>query len=108
GRLLSIINKVGDNMNIFSASAHIPYFVMEMGGVGWMAGPSCVFPKQSIQLYKYMQSKQTSEAWKVQKQLWQVNEIFQQYTLSAIIKAGLEIKGYQVGNPIHPLKPLNN
>lgn len=41
------------------------------------------------------------------KRLWQVNEIFQLYTLSAVIKAGLEIKGYEVGDPVHPLKLLD-
>ena len=51
GRLLSIINAVGDRMRVFSASAHIPACVMLIGGVGWMAGPACVVPRQSVQLY---------------------------------------------------------
>jgi 4-hydroxy-tetrahydrodipicolinate synthase len=38
GRLLSIINRMGDRMKVFSASAHIPACVMLIGGVGWMAG----------------------------------------------------------------------
>src|SRR5699024_8197243 len=37
GRLLSIVKRAGDNIKIFSASAHIPLFVMQLGGVGWMA-----------------------------------------------------------------------
>ena len=37
GRLLSIIEQVGDRMAVFSASAHIPTCVMLIGGVGWMA-----------------------------------------------------------------------
>ncbi len=51
GRLLSIINTVGDRIRVFSASAHIPACVMLIGGVGWMAGPACVVPRQSVQLY---------------------------------------------------------
>src|ERR1019366_6272039 len=39
GRLLSIINAVGDRIRVFSASAHIPACVMLIGGVGWMAAP---------------------------------------------------------------------
>lgn|SRR5699024_6900971 len=107
GRLLSIINKAGNNINIFSASAHIPSVVMNMGGVGWMSGPSCIFPKLSVQLYDFIQSNNISKSREIQKQLWEINEFFQQYTLSAVIKAGLEIKGYQVGDPIHPLKSLD-
>src|SRR4030081_2394022 len=38
GRLLSIMNRCGDNIKVFSASAHIPAAVMLIGGVGWMAG----------------------------------------------------------------------
>jgi 4-hydroxy-tetrahydrodipicolinate synthase len=34
GRLLSIINRCGDTLSVFSASAHIPAAVMLIGGVG--------------------------------------------------------------------------
>ncbi|WP_077601586.1 dihydrodipicolinate synthase family protein [Oceanobacillus sojae] len=106
GRLLTIMNKVGDNLKIFSASAHIPYSVLEMGGVGWMAGPACIFPKESIYLYDLICSKKWEEALEVQRELWKVNEIFQKYGLAACVKAALEIQGYDVGEPILPLKPL--
>jgi len=48
GRLLSIMNRC-PRMKVFSASAHIPAAVMLIGGVGWMAGPACVVPRQSVQ-----------------------------------------------------------
>src|ERR1700704_2518619 len=48
GRLLSIMNRCGDSIKVFSASAHIPAAVMLIGGVGWMAGPACVVPRQSV------------------------------------------------------------
>ena len=38
-------------MKVFSASAHIPAAVMLIGGVGWMAGPACIVPRQSVRLY---------------------------------------------------------
>src|SRR5262245_54016947 len=50
GRLLSIMNRA-PRMKVFSASAHIPAAVMLIGGVGWMAGPACIVPHQSVQLY---------------------------------------------------------
>ena len=51
GRLLSIMNRCGDSIKVFSASAHIPAAVMLIGGVGWMAGPACIIPRQSVELY---------------------------------------------------------
>src|SRR6202051_2874216 len=51
GRLLSIINRCA-RLQVFSASAHIPACVMLIGGVGWMAGPACVIPRQSVRLYE--------------------------------------------------------
>src|ERR1700720_2741177 len=45
GRLLSIINRCGDSIKVFSASAHIPAAVMLIGGGGWMAGAAWVFPR---------------------------------------------------------------
>ncbi len=51
GRLLSIMNRCGDAIRVFSASAHIPAAVMLIGGVGWMAGPACIIPRQSVELY---------------------------------------------------------
>jgi 4-hydroxy-tetrahydrodipicolinate synthase len=48
GRLLSIIERVEGRMQVFAASSHIPACVMLIGGVGWMAGPACVAPRQSV------------------------------------------------------------
>ena len=50
GRLLSIINRVEGRMQVFAASSHIPTCVMLIGGIGWMSGPACVAPKQSVEL----------------------------------------------------------
>src|ERR1700688_2072132 len=50
GRLLSILNRC-EGLKVFSASAHIPACVMLIGGVGWMAGPACIVPRQSVRLY---------------------------------------------------------
>ena len=50
GRLLSIMNRC-PRLKVFSASAHIPAAVMLIGGVGWMAGPACIVPRESVRLY---------------------------------------------------------
>lgn len=106
GRLLSIINRCGDDMQVFAASAHIPAAVMLIGGKGWMAGPACIVPRQSVQLYELCKAARWDEAIALQKKLWRVNEVFARFNLAACIKAGLQIQGYDVGDPIPPQTPL--
>jgi 4-hydroxy-tetrahydrodipicolinate synthase len=105
GRLLSIMNRCPD-MKVFSASAHIPVAVMLLGGVGWMAGPACIVPRQSVRLYELCRANQWSEAMKLQRELWRINEAFARFNLSACIKAGLQIQGYAVGDPVPPQAAL--
>jgi 4-hydroxy-tetrahydrodipicolinate synthase len=106
GRLLSIINRCGKEIRVFSASAHIPAAVMLIGGVGWMAGPACIIPRQSVELYNLCKAKRWDEALVLQRKLWRVNEAFARYNLAACIKAGLAIQGYDVGDPIPPQAAL--
>src|SRR6266403_1656035 len=96
GRLLSIMNRCGDSIKVFSASAHIPAAVMLIGGVGWMAGPACVIPRQSVELYNLCKAKRWDEALTLQRRLWRLNEAFARYNLAACIKAGLAIQGDEV------------
>ena len=106
GRLLSIINRCGEHIKVFSASAHIPAAVMLIGGVGWMAGPACIVPRQSVGLYQLCKAKRWDEAMALQRRLWRVNEAFARYNLAACIKAGLAIQGYEVGDPVAPQAAL--
>jgi 4-hydroxy-tetrahydrodipicolinate synthase len=106
GRLLSIMNRCGDSIRVFSASAHIPAAVMLIGGVGWMAGPACIIPRQSVALFELCKAARWDEALKLQRKLWRVNEAFARYNLAACIKAALAIQGYDVGDPVAPQKAL--
>jgi 4-hydroxy-tetrahydrodipicolinate synthase len=106
GRLLSIMNRCGDAISVFSASAHIPAAVMLIGGVGWMAGPACLIPGQSVELYNLCKADCWDDAVKLQRRLWRLNEAFARYNLAACIKAGLAIQGYDVGDPLPPQAAL--
>jgi 4-hydroxy-tetrahydrodipicolinate synthase len=106
GRLLSIRNRCPD-LDVFAASAHIPAAVMMIGGVGWMAGPACVIPRQSVVLYDLCRAGRWDEAMTLQRKLWQMNEAFAKFNLAACIKAGLAIQGYAVGDPVPPQEPLS-
>ncbi len=102
GRLLSLMELVGDRLTIFAASSHITAAVMLIGGAGWMAGPACVIPQQSIELYELCRAEKWTEAMALQRRLWSVNQVFAEYNLAAAIKGGLQMQGYDVGDPIPP------
>ena len=107
GRLLSILERVEGRMEIFAASAHIPACVMLIGGVGWMAGPACVAPRQSVELYELCTRGQWQPAMVLQRRLWSLNQAFARHNLAACIKGGLVLQGYPVGTPLPPQAPLS-
>jgi dihydrodipicolinate synthase/N-acetylneuraminate lyase len=107
GRLLSIINRVEGRMEVFSASAHIPVCVMMIGWVGWMAGPACVAPRQSVELYELCRRGDWAAAMERQRPLWNLNLVFAKYNLAACIKGGLQLQGYAVGDPLPPQASLS-
>jgi 4-hydroxy-tetrahydrodipicolinate synthase len=106
GRILTCLNRVGDRMRMFSASAHIPLVVFQLGGVGWMAGPACLVPRESVRLYELCQAGRWDEALVEQRELWRLNELFARYNLAACVKAGLQVQGFAVGDPLPPQEPL--
>ncbi|HLA20956.1 MAG TPA: dihydrodipicolinate synthase family protein, partial [Pseudolabrys sp.] len=106
GRLLSIMNRA-PAMKVFSASAHIPAAVMLIGGVGWMAGPANIVPRQSVKLYDLCRASKWPQALRLQRELWRINEAFARFNLAACIKAGLAIQGYAVGDPVPPQAALS-
>jgi len=106
GRLLTILNHTGGRIGVFSASAHVPLLVFRLGGVGWMAGPACLLPRACVRLYDLAQSGRWEEADALQRRLWPVNEVFQRHGLAACVKAGLQIQGFEVGDPVPPQRPL--
>src|SRR5712675_1901758 len=106
GRLLSIMNRCGGDIAVFSASAHIPAAVMLIGGVGWMAGPACIIPRRSVALYDLCRAGKWPQAMELQRRLWRINEAFARFNLAACIKAGLELQGYEVGDPVPPQPAL--
>ncbi len=107
GRLLSILNETEGRMKVFAASSHIPACVMMIGGVGWMAGPACIIPRQSVALYDLARRGDWEGAMALQRKLWAVNQAFAKYSLAACIKGGLELQGFAVGAPLPPQAPLD-
>lgn len=107
GRLLSILNRTEGRLGVFAASAHITAAVMLIGGLGWMAGPSCVAPKQSVRLFDLCRAGDWTAAMALQRDLWALNEAFARYNLAAAIKAGLRLQGFDCGDPLPPQRTLD-
>ncbi|MDP1992044.1 MAG: dihydrodipicolinate synthase family protein [Syntrophales bacterium] len=107
GKIMSIVTTLGSRLKIFSDTSSVPLFMFLIGGVGWMSGPACVIPAQSIELYEAARRKRWEEAAELQKKQWPLNVAFQRFSLSACVKAGLEMQGFPVGPPLPPQKPLD-
>jgi 4-hydroxy-tetrahydrodipicolinate synthase len=107
GRLLSIMERTEGRMRVFAASAHIPAAVMLIGGVGWMAGPACAVPRESVRLYELCRAGDWTSAMALQRRLWRINELFARHALAACIKGALQIQGFAVGDPLPPQAPLS-
>lgn len=107
GRLLSVLNRVGDRLSVFAASAHVPAAVLLLGGVGWMAGPACVAPGQSVALFEAARAGDWTRAMDLQRPLWALNELFARQGLAACVKGALALQGHDVGDPVPPQRPLS-
>lgn len=107
GRLLSILNRTEGRLKVFAASSHIPATVMLIGGIGWMAGPACAIPRESVRLYQLCHAQEWDAALKLQRVLWRVNELFAAHSLAACVKGALQQQGFMVGDPLPPQAPLS-
>ncbi|MGD0625959.1 MAG: dihydrodipicolinate synthase family protein [Thermodesulfobacteriota bacterium] len=106
GRILTLLNRMGERIKVFSASAHIPLLVLQLGGVGWMAGPACVMPRECVRLYNLAREGRMEEALAEQRKQWAMNEAFTKYSLAACIKTALRLQGFDVGDAISPQEAL--
>src|SRR4030081_2556038 len=106
GRLLSIINRCGDAIKVFSASAHIPAAVMLIGGGGWVAGPAVILSRPRAQPYTLCKAGRWDEALTLQRKVWRINEASALYNRAAGNKPGRATQGSDVGDPIPPQAPL--
>lgn len=107
GRLLSILNRCEGRIGVFAASSHVTTAVMLIGGRGWLAGPSCLIPRQSVRLFELCEAGAWGEAMELQRELWAVNQVFARYNLAGAVKAGLRLQGFDCGDPAPPQSPLS-
>lgn len=102
GRLLSILQRTEGRIGVFAASSHITAAVMLIGGRGWLAGPSCLIPRQSVRLFELCEAGDWAAAMDLQRELWAVNQVFARFNLAGAVKAGLRLQGFDCGDPAPP------
>ena len=107
GRLLSILNRTDGRIGVFAASSHITTAVMLIGGRGWLAGPSCLVPRQSVRLFELCEAGNWDAAMALQRELWSVNQVFARFNLAGAVKAGLRLQGFDCGDPAPPQPALS-
>jgi len=106
GRLLSMLNRCEGRIGVFAASSHITTAVMLIGGRGWLAGPSCLIPRQSVRLFELCEAGEWDAAMDLQRDLWAVNQVFAKFNLAGAVKAGLRLQGFDCGDPAPPQPAL--
>jgi len=107
GRLLSVMNMTEGRIGVFAASSHITVAVMLIGGRGWLAGPSCLIPRQSVRLFEMCEAGDWTRAMELQRELWAVNQVFARFNLAGAVKAGLKLQGFDCGDPAPPQAALS-
>jgi 4-hydroxy-tetrahydrodipicolinate synthase len=60
-----------------------------------------------VRLYDLCIAGRWAEAMMLQRRLWRINEAFARFNLAACIKAGLQMQGYAVGDPVPPQAALS-
>ncbi|MDK9296119.1 dihydrodipicolinate synthase family protein [Propionibacterium freudenreichii] len=106
GFLLQVQCAVGDRLDLFAASAHVPLLVWEMGGVGWMAGPACVVPNTAAALFAVFGAGDRQRVWQLQRAIWPLCRFFTAHGPAVVVKAALALRGLDVGAAMAPQRRL--
>jgi len=75
---------------------------MMLGGVGWMAGPACVIPRQSVALNELAVAKRWEEALALQKRLWSINRIFRSIRWPPVSRPACRFRVLPLETPFLP------
>src|SRR5258706_2398653 len=94
GRLLSIMNRCGDAIRVFSASAHIPAAVMLIRGVGWVSGPARIISRPNVELYNLCQAARRDEALTLPSRLLRLHGALSRCKLAGFLQGRPSTHGY--------------
>lgn len=90
-------------LTLFAATAGSPTAAMLLGAAGWMSGPACVFPAESVKLYELARAGRWEDAVVLERALSGVLDRFRALGPSASVKALLRADGLDFGAPVPPV-----
>ncbi len=61
-RSTDIINRFGNQFDLFTGVDNLAYEALAVGAVGWVAGLVVAFPKETVSIYRLMQAGRQAEA----------------------------------------------
>ena len=97
----------GSRLRIFSATAVSPTAAMLLGTVGWMSGPACAFPAESVAIYEACREGHWEQARIIERAIEPALESFRVLGPCRGAKALVTAMGFAVGQPIAPIDPLS-
>ena len=90
-------------LSVFAATALSPTASMLFGAVGWMSGPACVFPEESVRMFELCRSGRWEAAAELERAMESVLTAFRRLGPAASVKALLRADGLDVGLPAPPV-----
>lgn len=96
-----VLAEVG--VSVFAATAISPTCAMLLGAVGWMSGPACVMPAETVAMYDLCRQGRWDVSLAVERQMQPMLEIFRKHGPGASVKAMLNADGFDAGPPAQPI-----
>lgn len=91
-------------IRLFAATSVSPTVSMLLGAVGWMSGPACVLPAESVLIHRLCRAGKFAEALALENATLPVLQVFRRLGPAAATKALLRADGVDVGAPMAPIR----
>ena len=96
----------GKDFAVFAGTDSLILQTLQAGGKGAVAATANVLPKTVLDIYRHAQ-EDTAAAEAAQKSLQPLRDTFAYGTIPSSLKKAIQIKGFQVGDPRLPVKPVS-
>lgn len=90
-------------LHLFGATAISPVVSMLLGGIGWMSGPACVFPRESVVMYDLCHQGRYADAIALERAIEPALQAFRKYGPAPATKALLRARGLDMGDTVAPV-----
>lgn len=90
-------------LDLFGATAVSPVISMLLGAIGWMSGPACVFPRESVAMYALCRDGRYEDAVALERTIGPALQAFRKYGPAPATKALLRARGLDMGDTVAPV-----